>query len=504
MEAYATGTDTVGFVDSGERFVVLRDMKDGSERTFRLPDGQALEGLFGDVVVTSEVLADRTYRAHLLSWENGRVADRVVAGLPEDAQLIHGHSQSGGDGVLVFYGQGSDQLHAAWIDRSGQARLSDIRPTARSAFSGGRYVQWWQSGRVRVWKTPDFSTPVHDFTVPYEASSAVVGVLGNDLLITRTTSADISSGTAAKRRIVAIPLGGGPERPVFDGVSGSPVFQPDGTLLVARATEGREGPERSVYAVRPAADGAFTADKIADAPRVRTAIRGLTMAQGRLDTLDQLPWNLSRLRRTDISVSGLLTPGPRLDRGTDGYEFPDANCGAAWCKTFQATGDGRLVYRSSERNSLRVLADGASLPAAEVPVAREMYQAHKSHASGRYDAVPVAGSADDGYMTHIQVIDLDTGKPVYTSAGHRSVPAYALTGSTLWLEDEDGGPGAVLSVDVRTGAATPVPRRELRHHGTARQHGLPLLGMRPDGFGSRGRGRVRPRRQAGGTAARAS
>ncbi|MFG2145776.1 FG-GAP-like repeat-containing protein [Streptomyces sp. NPDC048696] len=460
VEAHGTGTDVVAFANDVQRFVVQRNMKDGSERTIGLHDGQSLEGYFDDVVVTSERLQDRTSRIHLLFWENGDVVDRVVSGLPEGAELLHGHTQSGKSGALAFYEPSGGQPSAVWIDRSGQARPANVRGVSRSTFSGDRYVQWWPSGLVRVWNTADFSAPVSDFkiTIPYDEQSDLIGVVGNDLLVARNNPGDARLDTAPNRRIVAVPLGGGPERLVIDKAAARPVFKADGTLLVARAGEAGEESARSVYAVRPGADGAFTVDKVADAPKVRTLIEGMSMAQGQLATVDQVPWRHLRLRRSDISVAGPLKAGPRIDRGSGDHVFSEG-CTGELCPALQATGDGRVVYDSYEDRDLHVLADGASLPGGKVSLPPEAFpQLDRSHASGRYEAVAFRGSADDRYAHHIQVIDLDTGRPVYTSPGSKELPSYGMAGSTLWVEDEDNRPGALYAVDVRTGKVVSRPR----------------------------------------------
>ncbi|MGP9019590.1 FG-GAP-like repeat-containing protein [Streptomyces sp. BR1] len=412
--AWATGTDTLvltGSADAGH--VVQRHMKDGSERTLPLPAGQLFAGAFGDYVVTDGQLG-----MSLLFWEDGKVQEKRVSGAGVIRSLYSGNK----DGIFVEQ-KYSGMTMVSWLDKRAIADSTHLEASqydnGKIVVSGGRAVQWTKNGKATVWKTSDYWQADQYLTLPGYDSSQLLGVVGDYVMVARPLGKE-SQYSDLNYRVVALPFNGGRERVVFEKATAMARSKPDGTMVIGAEVEGR----RAVYAVGASLD----ATKIADASTQPTRVAGISLAQGRLNTVDLVPGDEgpeARLRGMDLSVNGPLTAGPRTDRGADPKDFP-----ASGAPDLQATGDGRLVYRAAD-GGVRVLDEGAKLPGRKLDV-----QADVLRASGHFVATKSNG---------IRVTDLDTGKPVYTGPSGND---FALSGSTLW---NMGEPATVDAVDVRTG-----------------------------------------------------
>ncbi|MFE4871688.1 FG-GAP-like repeat-containing protein [Streptomyces sp. NPDC056682] len=429
--AYGTGTDTVTFRSRDGRSVTQRNMKDGSERTWTLPVGQEFFSVFGDTVVTSQKDWSTT-TLHALTWRNGSVNDRPTAVFGDYVNEL----ASNGDGLFaITHYSGFTWVY--WLDASG-GRLTKLAEVDRTEVSGGHVTQWAPDGRVKVWDMAALDKPAaHEFTVSGDDDARLLGTVGDHVLIARRISAD--GGTyysSLNYRIVAVPFGGGPERQVLERATAMPRFTADGTMLIGRAEGGRKG----VVAVRaPGADGSFSVTEVANAPLVRTAGLGMSLAQGRLSTLDHVLGDgerPARLRGIDLTVTGAPAAGERVDRGGDEKAFPNG-CADDSCPQLQPTGDGRLVYRAAD--GLRVVDEGASLPGRTVLDGPLFRRSDPFQVSGRYVATRPYG---------VEVNDLDTGEYVYRGPDSQMYSAYALYGSTLWVES---GTGSVDAIDVRSG-----------------------------------------------------
>ncbi|MFG3286882.1 FG-GAP-like repeat-containing protein [Streptomyces sp. NPDC048111] len=435
--AEATGGDTIVFRDAAARKVVQRNMADGTERTITLPQGQAFVAGFGDAVLT---YAGRS-ALHLLTWEDGRVQDRAVTGLPADAiGSLSMADAKNGQGVLVLTEgpqAGGDTRATFWVDRSGRARPTGVPFVSNTPMSGSRFASWshQEDDVVQIWDAAaDLTKPVNEVKVA-RSDAVLMGVVGDSLLFSATVAADDTG-------LFAMPLTGGPERLVFDQVEvGEPAFTPDGGMLIAR----NDAPAgRRVVEVRQAGDGALTVRDTAPAPQLRTAVNGLSLAQGRLTTAEQRLWNGSRLRGIDLAVSGPVKAGQPVDLGAGSDFF--SHCDTVECAALQATGDGRLAFEGRNGTVVGVLAEGEPLRSATlIPIKAYQQPDSPFEASGRYGVVRLTGQP-----WPITVVDLDTSQPVYTGRPDTELarPAYALAGSTLWAETTTGSAEAV---DVRTG-----------------------------------------------------
>lgn len=444
--AQVSGTDVVTF--TGVSNPVQRDMSTGQEWSVVVPTGQRYRAIYGATVVTIEQTADRVATLHLLTRENGRMVDRSVSGLPAGAVALSVQGYGDPDGVFVEAMVNSRPV-VYRLDASG------LRPTAlidNQVKGSGRQVveRFHNTDTYRIWNLSDLSKPAHEVTLPGVGPAQMLGVVGNDVLFTRPSATGGSPDpSVAGHTVLAVPVTGGPERVVLDRAASIAVFEPDGTMLLGRAPE-KQGAAYSVYALRAGADGALSTGRVADALSIPTVVEGMSMAQGRMHTIDRIPFGRARLRRTDISVSGSPTAAAREDRGL----FNDyAGCDWDWCEELQSTGDGRLAYQGINGEGLSVLDETAALPARKVNDQSTYQQPHDTmQASGRYTVARIPGPASEDYRPRIQVVDLDTRKAVYTGpAQQQYLPAFTIDGGTLWVEGSTAG--AVQALDVRTGKA---------------------------------------------------
>ncbi|OAR23935.1 hypothetical protein A8W25_15775 [Streptomyces sp. ERV7] len=415
--AWGTGTDTLVLTGKDDVSVVQRNMKDGSERTVALPKGQRFAGTFGDVVVT-----DGTLGMSLLYWEDGKVQEKAVGG---GGGEIHSLYQGNKDGIFVQKDL-SGMTVICWLGRDGLARPTHLTAeqfdNGKIEVGGDRAVQWTKDGKATVWKTSDFWASTDQLTIPGYESSQLLGAVGDNVLVARRVSTGGQERySSLDYRVVAVPLKGGPERVVLEKATAMARFKTDGTMLIGAVVDGHQG----VYAVGSSLD----VTKVRESPALASVPTALTLAQGRLNTVDRVPGEdgpSTRLRGVDLSVTGPLTAGPRTDRGADATgETPE----------IRATGDGRLVYRLAD-GTVKVLDEGAKPPARTLAV-----KADELRVSGRYAATHRQGE-------QLRVTDLDTGSVVYTGINTRT---FALSGSTLWT---GGEPGVAQAIDVRTGRAT--------------------------------------------------
>ncbi|MFD7979188.1 hypothetical protein, partial [Streptomyces sp. NPDC059071] len=449
---YGTGGDIVNFVGDG-RTVLQRDMRDGTERTITVPEGETLYNTFADVVITEKTdFSGRTTALYLQSWRDGRLTTRTFPAAGTSEVGIAGWDR---DAIYLSKTYGSYTDDWRWtdvyrVDRDGNATLTKLADVSVEA--GAEHVaQWHPDGRLTVWKKSDLSKPVHTLSVEGEGPGKLLGTVGDQVLIARPLPGSGSPTYASLRwRVVAVPFTGGEERTVLERATAMPDFLSDGTMLIGRADTG-EGTGQGVYAIKPGGSdgtGTLAVSKIADAPAVPTATTRLALAQGRLSTIGRLPTldgPEARLRTQDLAVTGTPEAGARKDRGADAKQFPGGCAPAADCPVPVATGDGRLVYRKKDGAGLAVVDAEGLLPGRTVTDLKVRNDAGAPLAvSGRY----AAARTDDG---RTRVFDLDTGANVRTGAVNQP---FALSGGTLWTAASTAStdPSTVASaVDIRTG-----------------------------------------------------
>ncbi|MFE5301102.1 FlgD immunoglobulin-like domain containing protein [Streptomyces sp. NPDC056632] len=412
---FTNGTDTLARWYADQRKVTLRDVSGGPEETIALGAGRGVLGLSGRTVVTDGTAQDAGL--HALSLVNGAVVDRPVTGIPADAGTF---TFLGGtpDGFAVGYEAGWDD-RVAWVDLRGDTPKAILIGDRKSAVvDGDTLLQVTTAGKLRVWDTKgDWSAPLRE--VDWAAGSELPVAVAGERILTLASGAD---GT----RLLSRPLAGGEARTVLDGLVGAP--KTGGGELLAVVTG--EGAERPVYRVAAGPDGAFTATKAAVIPSERTRIGRISVAQGVLHTVDDVPGNTFRLRSVETKAAGPLVAGARTDRGTDGRLDPSYET--------VATGDGRVVRRYGY--GLYALAEGAQLPGAD-PLVEDV--SRDLEASGRY-----ASYLDPAGQRRVH--DLDAGKTVFARA--LGTGPTALDGATLWTAT--GTVGSVAAIDLRTGTTT--------------------------------------------------
>ncbi|WP_324986986.1 FG-GAP-like repeat-containing protein [Streptomyces sp.] len=447
--AYGTGTNAVAFrgpLAAAGTKVRLRDMATSAEQTVVIPPNQSFVAAMGTTVVTKEVSSSQVVAWHLLASENGQTVDRVVTGFPEGAQLPNAAFASNGLGVVATYSLGG-KPYVVWIDHSGEARpthLEDFSTGAgRAVLSGDRFAYWTSAGKVVVWNVADFAKPVREFELAYDATGRPLGVIGDDFLTAPDANSVNKNDTV--HEVWAVPMSGGPRRLLFDKATAAPLAGPDGRLLLVQAGEGLR---RSVQAIQKGEGGTLEVRKVADVPTVPERPLVVAAAQGQLSTYEDLPFSSGRVRGIDLTTTLPLTAGPRTDRGYDPAYY---SCYALDCRALLPTGDGRLVYSmvSRDRSAIHVVGRGENLPGREIVLDRNPNpNAEPMEVSGRYVAYYSNSRDLSSADLQLQVLSLDTGKPVLSRGGDFG-QSMALWGSTLWIEGAT--PGLVEATDVRTG-----------------------------------------------------
>ncbi|MFG3698808.1 FlgD immunoglobulin-like domain containing protein [Micromonospora sp. NPDC047620] len=437
------GSDVVAELDH-PRTVTLRDMATGRSRTVTIPVGHTYVSTLGSTVVTTTGnLFDANYTWHLFdAHDDGSVTQRAVAGVPDG---IVGPTEVGaplGDarGQVVQYRVGTTG-RTGFLDIE-QGRLIPL-PYTRHAGTGtvvltSTHLLWSHDGAVSIHSREDLTATPR--TVPLPGGAQVLGMVGETLVVGRH---DPSLGPLSYLdpvwRVEAVALDGRPTKTLLARSEGLPMPTPDGRLLV----QGGPDLERWGVSVVEAVDGGdVTIRKIAEAyPQKVQTVSGLTFTQGRLTTLEYFnAWQERRhLYTREIGVAGSLTVGARTARGP-----APASCDTTACPDLHDTGDGRTVVsglsygRTDDDRQPHLLAPNQPMPGTRIDGSRTYHTV--AAVSGRFAALTAAS----GTGNETRVVDLDTGKTVFTT----TASVEALWGTTLWVSD---GNDAVAPVDVLTG-----------------------------------------------------
>ncbi|MEU4639692.1 FlgD immunoglobulin-like domain containing protein [Micromonospora sp. NPDC023814] len=437
------GSDVVAELDQ-PRTVTLRYMATGRSRTVTIPVGHTYVSTLGSTVVTTTGnLFDTNYTWHLFdTHDDGSVTQRAVAGVPDG---IAGPTEVGaplGDarGQVVQYRVGTTG-RTGFLDIE-QGRLIPL-PYTRHAGTGtvvltSTHLLWSHDGAVSIHSREDLTATPR--TVPLPGGAQVLGMVGETLVVGRH---DPSLGPLSYLdpvwRVEAVALDGRPTKTLLARSEGLPMPTPDGRLLV------QGGPDLDQWGVSvvEAVDGGdVTIRKIAEAyPQKIQTVSGLTFTQGRLTTLEYFnAWQKRRhLYTREIGVTGTLTVGPRTARGP-----APASCDTTACPDLHDTGDGRTVVsglsygRTDDDRQPHLLAPNQPMPGTRIDSSRTYHSV--AAVGGRFAALTAAS----GTGNETRVVDLDTGKAVFTT----TASVEALWGTTLWVRD---GNDAVAPVDVLTG-----------------------------------------------------
>ncbi|MER5891106.1 FG-GAP-like repeat-containing protein [Streptomyces sp. NPDC001941] len=440
--AHVTGDDFVVFTDY--RYpdrVAQRDMRDGTDRRFSVPEGQRYFDTYGDVLVTGDTTSTARAALHQWAWRDGAWQEIDTAAYPDGGalRLRRWYQAESRSGLLL---EPSDlQDRAFWLDRTGLHELGAVARLSANMKVTGRWIVIWSEDETRIWDTTDPEKPPRVFDGPLERGSVrLLGVIGEDLLYTRGKSSD--NGLRLDREVVAVPLTGGPERVVLDNTASFGSARPDGSLMIARA-DAEAG--QAYYSVSTDGAGGFAVAKVADIPWVPHEIDGVAFAQGRLSLAEHNAHSDAPVNRIDLPVDGPITAGPRTSIGS--HAIRDSDCSYDCRAPLHDAGDGRVVHVSGEGRWLSVTApDGTS---SSIPVGQGRVRGSSQPrlaVSGRYAAARVEISD----RSRIDVFDLDTGAPVRSfPIGNGGTPStYALDAGVLWLKT---APGKVSAIDVATG-----------------------------------------------------
>ncbi|MGQ4380023.1 FG-GAP-like repeat-containing protein [Streptomyces sp. SAS_267] len=433
------GSDVVARFDSSARTVTLRNMTSGQVGTVALPDGHFYFSTLGSTVVTTTGTPGDS-RWHLLdARDDGSVSDRTVEGVPSG---VYTQSAAGlGDlhGQVVRYRKGDDEV-TGWLDTE-QARFTalpyEVLPWYDMVALSPTHLVWCYDGILHVASRQNPAATVR--TVPVGDISQVLGLVGDTVIVARYDSSLGRADTGrAVSRVEAVPLDGSAPRTLMARTSVRAMATPDGGLLVPG---GPDTDHWGVSLVEAAAGGGVTVRRIADAYPRKAAhtVSQLTLAQGRLTTLEQDPvgdWTYLHTRET--GVSGSPTAGTRTTRGRITMENY-----AQGRPRLLDTGDGRTVlagYGTDTAQQPQLLGAGQSLPGTRIDSSRGYQTA--TAANGRFAAL--TRPYDSNGVAETRIVDVDSGRTVFTT----TESVRAIWGTTVWVMS---GNDSVVPYDLLTG-----------------------------------------------------
>ncbi|MFJ2215241.1 FG-GAP-like repeat-containing protein [Streptomyces sp. NPDC101062] len=435
------GSDVVARHDGSARTVTLRNMASGQVSTVALPDGHTYFSTLGSTVVTTAGTPGTDSVWHLLDVRaDGSVTDRTVEGVPSGVRLWAAAGLGDARGQVVRYRKGDDEV-TGWLDVE-RGRFTALPYTVQSWYSlvalSATHLVWFYDGTLHVASRQDPAAAVR--TVPVGDIAQVLGLVGDTVIVSRYDSAlgrnDISRAVS---RVEAVPLDGSAPRTLLARTSRQAVPTPDGGLLVAG---GADPDHWGVSLIEATAGGGVTVRRIADAYPRRTArtVSDLTLAQGRLTTLERDPvgdWTYLHTRETGVADSPAA--GARTTRGRIAPE----NYAQGRPRLID-TGDGRTVisgYGTSAAQQPQLLGAAQSLPGSRIDSSRGYLTA--TAANGRFAALTRPYDSTSGAQ-ETRVVDLDSGRTVYTTTD----AVRAVWGTTLWVMS---GNDSVIPVDLLTG-----------------------------------------------------
>ncbi|MEV7618480.1 FlgD immunoglobulin-like domain containing protein, partial [Streptomyces sp. NPDC089799] len=427
------GEHTISLVhEDSQNTVVYRDMRDNSERTFTVPEGQWAADRFEDSLLTVEGGDDPEFpepdTLHLLTLENGRTKDRLVTGLPDDLTSIGYPGSSSRFGRVLTITRPSGT--STWfVGPDGVAR-----PAPEGAVvMGDRLVRADSEGpgKPRTFAVWDLGGPFGEQDAKRVRSplsgegGSVIGVVGGDLVVRDDTD----------KRVVALPIDGSPHRVLLGELPWS-VDGGSGHLFLTTQKPDRS---RAIHAVRPDSAGRAQPVKVLDLPLLPVKVPRVAMENGRHYSIE-VKNGIQDITEYVMPAAGTPTAGTRKGRGY----LRNNQCGSEWhgqpsCSPIVAAGGGRIVYAGYHGTSLQQTDPGVDFHTinAVKPVPESV------QASGRFAAY----LRSDDASRPVEVFDLDRRKVVRTLPLSDGV--FALSGYWLWKEKDRG---VVEAVDVRTGA----------------------------------------------------
>ncbi|MFE2047383.1 VCBS repeat-containing protein [Streptomyces sp. NPDC059459] len=353
-----TSSDVLAYVH-GDNRVELWDAVDGTTRTFRMPDGQSLLGVYGGTVFSThyEVPGEVSTRVlHLLHpQDDGTVVDTAVTGAPEGMRL-GGAVGADADTFLFSARMNETSPRIVEVDRSTGRVLGSTQDLPAEYY----YTTVSPSHVLMYGKTagaPVLSVPRHDLSatpVPLPAGHGVdpmngVAVVG-DWVVHRP-----ASGQAVQ----AVPIGGGePVTLLSDSYPAISVTPEGGAVIVGGRTRSRD--DWGFQRIRPGAGGGQpVVEQVKSLAPPPIPIRGLSLDQGRLVAAQHDGPGLRDDYLRLVAPSGTPEFGDRSRFRPSGYGMGGCPTGEGRCTPIRGTADGRVVWLEQDVSAYGwVRADG--------------------------------------------------------------------------------------------------------------------------------------------------
>jgi hypothetical protein len=430
----ATGSDVLAFRFPDGR-IELWDATDGSTRTFRIPAGQGLLGVYGTTAITRSAVMkpDGTWSEvhHLMAvGEDGTIVDTHVTGLPEGMKL--GLPRTADASEVVFGATLDGTPRMAAVDRAtGRMRswsaplLPSNDPYDKVKLSSKYLLVFSDKAnpRLRVLPRADLAaTPVGVGLDGLSRTNYVnhIAVVGDWLVHKQPTGP-----------VTAKPIAGGDAVTLMRQGDWGMSAVSDGSAVAIGATGADDWGVQRIHADP---DGKPVVTQVKALPKPPARVQSLSLEQGRLVVMDD-----SKSRWRNAFVRTVAPVGtPEFGERSDFLQRYVVYCSDVDCRIL-GTADGRVAWleRRGETDTLRVNGPTeAGLWERSVPAGGVL-----TDVSGQYVLHSTPGTS---YVYRIG----DAGNPVVT----RRSGAAALSGNMLWTAATT--PGSVTAFSLTSKATS--------------------------------------------------
>ncbi|MEU1467324.1 FG-GAP-like repeat-containing protein [Streptomyces sp. NPDC005761] len=452
VEYRGADSDVVALRAPGSSDVLLRDMATGASWHITIPAGQEYYMTLGDTVVTKVPATQSSYvsEIHLLRADQGATVDRKVTGLPEGANFLTGKRGSA-QGLLVYVSVPGQNLINGWVDLA-TAHLELLPIRFADAVVADGYLLTREVAGIGMNAIGHLSAPERVVARP-QKGARIIGFAGDALIVGRYDPAyGEKMQDESQWRISAVPFDGTAEYELVARANVDTVaIRPGGGLIL---NGGSSALDYGLVSITADSAGKPRVDLLHPIAPVQMVVHDLLIDQGQVTTVERGDGRTAVYTRDLVADSPGY--GPRVDRGS--FQKPLENCDwpgrSIYCPPLVATGDGRVVYDSTQADgsdAVAVVNRGAGYPAAaEVKTGLVPTQDGRAGIDGASgNLVLVTGQSAAGAM-ETRVIDIDTG----TVIDKRPVSVSALWGSSLWTlaRTFPAGNLEVTGKDLSTGA----------------------------------------------------
>ncbi|MEU6364959.1 FG-GAP-like repeat-containing protein [Streptomyces sp. NPDC046931] len=433
-----TSSDVLSYHYNDGR-VALWNAPDGTTTTLRVPEGQALYGVYGSTAVTDQDItaADGTVTTvrHLLTaGPEGATRDVAVEGIPAGMTLM---GPVGGDATgLVFAAKVDGALRMVAVDPD-TGRVGSWTPALPNGYSLTRL----SPEHLVVYRGSDSATALVFSRADLAAAPAEVPLDRDQSVGGRSVGLAVVGDWIVHRpgnggQVTAVPLAGGPRLTLMASSLGGLSAAPDGTAVVI----GRMGDDDwGIQHIQAGPDGKPAVTLVKPLPKPPSRIQGLSLDQGRLVEADPSSAGYRDSYGRTVAVTGTPEFGERSNY--DGTDLLVGGCPAAdvGCSQLHGLPDGRIAWVSRDSSGDRIRVAGPapySLWDRAVPAGGQI-----TDASGQYLI----------YTTATEQSVLKVGNDG-SAAVTRAPGAAALSGDTLWTAAAT--PGDVTAYDLTTRKTT--------------------------------------------------